>query len=100
MFIARTKIPPEGLGPGFLRIPPDLVVEVISPSNRAKAVREKIAEYFSAGVRQVWVVHPRRRNVAVHASPSEVRVFGEDDELDGGDVVPGFRLPVAEIFED
>lgn len=100
VFVARARIPSEGLGDGFLRIPPDLVVEVISPSNRARAVREKIAEYFSAGVRQVWIVYPRRRNVAVHLSPSDVRVLSEDDELDGGDVVPGFRLPVTDIFAD
>lgn len=99
-FVVRARIPPEGLGRGFPRFPPDLAVEVVSPSNRASVVREKIAEYFDAGVRQVWVVYPRRRTVAVHLSRSDVRVLNEDDELDGGAVVPGFRLPVAEIFAE
>lgn len=99
-FIAKTRIPPEGMPHGFPRMAPDLAVEVISPSNRAGRIREKLGDYFESGVRQVWVVYPRRRNVAVHLSPSDVRVLGEDDELDGGDVVPGFRLPVAEIFAD
>lgn len=98
-FVVRARIPREGLGCGFPRIPPDLAVEVVSPSNTAAALREKIDEYFGAGVRQVWVVYPRRRNVAVHLSRSDVRVLNEDDELDGGNVVPGFRLPVAEIFD-
>lgn len=99
-FIAAARIPPEGMPAGFPRIAPDLAIEVVSPSNRAREIREKLRDYFEAGVRQVWVVYPRRRNVAVHLSPSDVRVLGEDDELDGGDVVPGFRLPVAAIFAD
>lgn len=98
-FVAQERIPPEGLPHGYPRMPPDLAVEIVSPSNRAGAIREKMADYFEAGVRQVWIVYPRRRNVTVYSSPSEVRVLDENDELDGGDVVPGFRLPVAEIFE-
>lgn len=99
-FISRERIPTEGLPRGFLRIPPDLAVEIISPSNTAADIQEKIEEYFDAGVRQVWIVYPRTRNVAVHLSRTEVRVLEEDEELEGGDVIPGFRLRVGELFED
>lgn len=99
-FIARDRIPPEGLPRGFPRIPPDLAVEVVSPSNTAADVQEKVEEYFGAGVRQVWIVYPRTRKVAVHLSPAEVQVFGNAEELEGGELIPGLRLPVAKLFED
>lgn len=83
---------------GFLRGAPELAVEVVSPSNKAGEIQEKVLEYFTAGARLVWVVYPRRKTVAVHASSREARFYGEDDDLDGGDVLPGLRVPVSELF--
>ena len=82
---------------GFFPGPPDLAVEVISPSDRYADVDEKVAEWLNAGTRMVIVVNPRNRTVRVHTHGSVV-TFTESDTLDGGDVVPGWRLPVADIF--
>jgi Uma2 family endonuclease len=79
---------------------PDLAIEVVSPSNSAEAVHEKMHEYFEAGMRQVWVVYPKRREVYVYSSPKQIQVFELGEDLDGGDLLPGFRLPLAAFFED
>jgi Uma2 family endonuclease len=79
---------------------PDLAVEVVSPSNLAEEVHGKMHEYFEAGVRQVWVVYPKRREIYVYSSPKQIQVFQLGEELDGGDLLPGFRLPLAALFED
>ncbi len=79
---------------------PDLAIEVVSPSNSAEEVVGKIDEYFRAGVRGVWVIYPITRQIYVHESPSMVRVLKITDELDGSELLPGFRLSLAELFED
>jgi Uma2 family endonuclease len=84
--------------PTELPFPPNLAVEVISPSNSATEIEEKLLEYFEAGVSAVWIVHPIPRRIYVHRSPADVQVLGETDELDGGPVLPGFRLKVADLF--
>ncbi len=96
-FVAAERLPPDGLD-GFLEPAPDLAVEVLSSSNRPREVRKKLAEYLQAGARLVWVVDPRTRTVTVHQSDGAPRVLREDDELDGGSVLPGFRCPVASLF--
>ena len=77
---------------------PNLVVEVISPTDLSEDVQEKVAEYFRAGVTLVWVVYPRSHQWHVYESPSSIRVLARTDELDGGNVLPGFRLPLTELF--
>jgi Uma2 family endonuclease len=79
---------------------PDLVVEVVSPSDRAGQVQAKTHEYFKAGVTRVWVVYPRQHEVYVYASPTQIQVLQLGEELDGGDLIPGFRLPRAALFDD
>jgi Uma2 family endonuclease len=79
---------------------PDLAVEVVSPTDKADALLEKVEEYFLAGVRQVWIVYPRRRVVHVFDSFTRINVIAEGQELDGGTILPGFRLPLATLFED
>ena len=78
---------------------PDLAIEVISEGNRPKEMENKLHEYFDAGVPLVWYVDPEDRTVRVFTSPDEVVTLGVDGTLDGGDVLPGFVLPVARIFE-
>jgi Uma2 family endonuclease len=82
----------------FVPFPPDLAVEVVSPSDRARDVHDKVMDYLDAGVRLVWLIHLRRRTVTVYTSDRTARILREGDELDGGDVLPGFRLAVADIF--
>jgi Uma2 family endonuclease len=79
---------------------PDLAVEVIS-SNRSSelaSLRVKISNYLAAGT-VVWVVNPKTKRVEVHIHGRTVKTFREQDILDGGDVLPGFTLPVKDIFE-
>jgi Uma2 family endonuclease len=83
---------------GFIRGAPDLAVEVISPSNTWVDIQAKVQQYFGAGGRLVWIVHPGARSVVVHTSPTESHTLREHETLDGGDVLPGFALPVAELF--
>lgn len=79
---------------------PDLVAEVVSPTDRAEELLEKLEEYFTAGVRLVWGVYPRRRIVHVYESLMQIRGLSRSDELDGGAVLPGFRLPLANLFPE
>jgi len=77
---------------------PDLAVEVVSPNDLLKDVLAKMREYFQAGVSQVWIVLPTERQVYVYNSPTDVRILGSTDELDGGKLLPGLRLSVAALF--
>lgn len=79
---------------------PDLAVEVVSPTDRAEAALEKIREYFEAGMRVAWVIYPKLRVVHVFESFTRIRVLTGADDLDGGTLLPGFRLPLATLFED
>jgi Uma2 family endonuclease len=79
---------------------PELAVEVVSPTDAVHDLLAKVHEYFAVGVLLVWVVLPNVRQVYVYESPTAVRILTEADELDGGTVLPGFRLPVRELFED
>lgn len=85
---------------GFLRVAPDLVVEVLSPDDRPGEVARKVREYLEAGVRLVWVADPETRTVRAHRSPTDVREFREADSLLGDEVLPGFDVAVAELFAE
>jgi Uma2 family endonuclease len=83
---------------GWYEGAPDLAVEVISPSNAAAEMQQKVAEYFDANARQVWVIYPRTRTVVVHSSASEARALREGDRIDGGEAFPGLSVPVSDCF--
>ncbi|MXX53996.1 MAG: hypothetical protein F4Z35_08795 [Dehalococcoidia bacterium] len=87
-----------GEGPGYWPAAPDLVVEVMSPSDRLTPVAKKVRDWLEAGTRIVIVVNSRRRNVTVHKPDEEPTIPTEEDTLDGGDVVPGWEMPVKNIF--
>jgi Uma2 family endonuclease len=78
---------------------PDLAIEVLSKKNTPGEMRRKLKEYFLAGTSLVWLVDPRKRTVTVHTAPDAPAVLTEADTLDGGEVLPGFSLPVKRIFE-
>jgi Uma2 family endonuclease len=78
---------------------PDLAIEILSPTNSADEIADKLEEYFQVGVRQVWVVFPRHRKIYVYCSVTNVRILASNDDLDGGDVLPGFRLSVEDLFD-
>jgi Uma2 family endonuclease len=98
-FVRAGRLPVEGVGPGPLRMAPDLAVEVLSPSETASELEEKLSEYAIAGIQLVWVVDPVRRTVRVLAADAPVRWLREGETLDGGTVVPGFSCAVVEIFD-
>lgn len=77
---------------------PDLAIEVVSPSDRAIELLEKVREFLEAGVRQVWVVYPRPGVIYVYDSIESVHPVGRAGVLDGGDILPGLRLPLADLF--
>jgi Uma2 family endonuclease len=94
--ITTPAIPPSD--PAEWEVVPNLTVEVISPSNTAEDVMVKLQDYFDAGVQVVWVIYPRQRWVFVYESMTQVRQLRETDELDGGKVLPGFSLKIADLF--
>ena len=98
-FVRRERVEATGLVRGYWPGPPDLAVEVISPNDRYSEVAEKVADWLAAGTRMVIVVDPRRRVAAVHLPGQEPVTLAEGDTLEGGDVVPGWRMLVGEIFE-
>ena len=96
-FIMRDRIPdPEPTG--FAHFAPDLVVEVMSPGDRAGELLAKVADWLSAGTRLVWVLDPARRVARVYRDDGTEQILTADESLDGGEVVPGFSCPLSEIF--
>jgi len=98
-FVAQDRIPPEGGPGGFWAFAPDLVVEVVSPSDSALLVQAKVTDWLEAGCRLVWVVYPDTRTVTEYRSLKEVQVLMVDQRLAGGEALPGFSCAIAEIFE-
>lgn len=99
LFLAADRIP-EPRPEGFLEIAPDLAVEVVSPSNRAGEIQEKVTEYLDGGVRMVWVLDPASRTGTVYRSRDDIRLLTAEDELDGGEVVPGFRMRLGDVLPE
>jgi Uma2 family endonuclease len=99
LFIS-TERAPGGPQQGFMTIAPELVVEVLSPTDRWRELQEKIAEYFAVGVEWVWVVVPTSRTVLVYRSSTDAEQLGEGETLQGEGILAGFTLSVAEIFAE
>jgi Uma2 family endonuclease len=77
---------------------PDLAIEVVSPNDEPGEVAAQVEFYLAHGVPLIWVADPTPRTVAVHRPGRETRVLDVGDTLEGEEVVPGFRLPVADVF--
>jgi Uma2 family endonuclease len=97
-FISREHVPASGIPKKYWPGAPDLAVEVLSPGDTVREVERKVGQWLAAGARLVWTVDPKRRTVTVHQALKEAATLSENDELDGNDVVPGFRCRVSEIF--
>lgn len=96
-FISKDRLA-KGIPERFADFPPDLAVEVLSPEDTASEVLRKVEEYLTAGVRLLWVVDLATQTVTVYRSLQDVKILTPDQELDGGEVLPGFRTKVAELF--
>jgi Uma2 family endonuclease len=97
-FVRRGRFPGEVLPRGYAELAPDLAVEVISPNDLYEEIDQKIEEYLRAGVRLVWVVSPLNHTIRVYRVDGSSASLRDADELDGEDVLPGFRCPVRELF--
>lgn len=97
-FVARERVRATGVVPGYRQGAPDLAIEVVSPHDLYTEVEEKVETWLAHGARLVIVVDPRRRTVRVQRSLTEVRHLTVEDTLEGEDVVPGWALPVRELF--
>ncbi len=96
--VRRERIPPTGIPEGFWPGPPDLAVEIVSPTDRAEDVHDRVHDYLAAGTSLVWVLWPRARAVTVHTPDGLARELGPNSELHGEPVLPGFRVGIAELF--
>ena len=98
-FVSRERLIRIGKPQTFFPGPPDLAVEVVSPNDLYTEVEEKVGEWLEHGTQLVFVVNPRRQTVAVHRPGQPVRILGVNDELSGEDVVPGWTMPLRELFD-
>ena len=97
-FTSVERLPLDAWNTGYSEVVPDLVVEVASPSDSPREVHDKAYMWLGHGVRLVWVVHPGTRTVDVHRADRAVATLGEQDALDGLDVLPGFTCDVSAVF--
>jgi Uma2 family endonuclease len=97
-FVSRQRLEIMGEPDSYWPGAPDVAVEVISPSDRYTDVEDKVVEWLEAGSRMVIVVNPRQRFVTVYHSRTDIIRLTEEDMLEGGDVVPGWQLPISEVF--
>ncbi len=98
-FISRERLPEDGPTWSYTDVVPDLVIEVISPGNSAAELRRRTRDYLAAGVRLIWVAWPEERSVSVYAGSRTPTELIAEETLDGGDVLPGFVIPVADLFD-
>jgi Uma2 family endonuclease len=97
-FVSEERLA-ENTSGNLLDVGPELVVEVISPSNSWEGVRRKIGEYFAIGTERVWIVEPANRSVLIFSAPDTMRALRGNDRLEGKGALDGFALPVASLFE-
>lgn len=97
-FIRQDRIPPLEALRHALEVVPDLIVEVLSQSDKVGEISEKIDDWLGAGTQMLWIIDPFRRTVTIYQPGRDPTMLGEHAILAGDPVVPGFRCPVAEIF--
>ena len=97
-YVRPARIPAGGIPEAFWEFAPDLAVEVVSPTETAEEIREKVRDYLAAGTPLVWVIYPRAQEIVVHTSDGIARTLGVADTLGAPDVLPGFSCVVSELF--
>lgn len=98
-FVSAEKLPLGVRNTGYLEVAPDLVVEIVSPSDRVSDVAEKARMWLSYDTELVWVIHPDSRTVDVYRASAQVETLGEDEVLDGAPALPGFACSVRDVFD-
>jgi Uma2 family endonuclease len=97
-FISKQRLP-DGLSNQFVPLAPDLAIEIVSPNDQADDMQSKLNDYLKYSVPMVVFCYPKTKTINVH-SKSAMKVLRVDDVFDGGDVLPGFTMPVREIFDE
>lgn len=98
-FIRNESIPPEGISEGYLRIIPALVLEVVSPNDRAADVDQKVQEWLAFGVDEVWVAYPSTRRIMIYPkSTGSAVILNSVDRIEGRSILPGFVRDVELFF--
>ena len=97
-FISKDRLTAR-TGQGYIPVAPDLAVEIMSPGDTANEINDKVLRYLQAGTQLCWVVYPVSKTVTVYKASHEGAIIGIDAFLDGGAVLPGFSLPVRDIFK-
>jgi Uma2 family endonuclease len=95
-FVAQERLPADRSG--FAAVAPDLVIEIMSPSETAASIAEKVSDYLQAGTRLLWVIAPRQQAVHEYRPDQPFHIYRIDDALDGREVLPGFRYALRELF--
>ena len=98
-FVSANRMPLDDESDGYLEVMPELVVEIVSPNDRAPEVEEKITMWLEHGVSMALEVRPATKTITVHRPGASPVTLTGGDVLDGGDVLPGFSLPLSEIFD-
>ena len=99
LYISAERLPLDVEVTGYYEVVPDLVVEITSPSDTRSAVTDKALMWLSYGARMVWTVNPESRSVDVYRAGERAVTLRDPDALDGIDILPGFDLPVRDIFD-
>lgn len=97
-FLCKDKIPPPEQQAGFWSVAPDVVIKIISPSESTQQIQEKVQDYLTAGTGLIWLVYPSTQTVTEYRAGGQVRHLTLDDDLDGDEVVPGFRYSLRRLF--
>jgi Uma2 family endonuclease len=98
-FVRKARLPGGKHPEGFGHFAPDLVVEILSPSDSLAALQTKINEYFENGSEQVWIIDPRKKRTFVYRSATDYATLEEHDEVSGGNLLPGFRFRLTDLLE-
>jgi Uma2 family endonuclease len=98
VYVRLSRLPNNEIPEGDIFVPPDLVVEVLSPGNSGSEVDEKLDEYLGAGIPLVWIVNPDRKSIRVFRQDGTTRSYHAGDVIENEPALPGFRLVVGEVF--
>ncbi|MBI4478327.1 MAG: Uma2 family endonuclease [Acidobacteria bacterium] len=98
-FVRVERLSPGDVPRSYWSGAPDLAVEIRSPNDRRGKIDRKLHDYLRAGVRMIWFIEPDRRTVTVYRPDADPVTLPADEEVDGGDVVPGFRLRISDLFD-
>lgn len=97
-FVSKERLKEAKEDRGYWPGPPDIAVEVLSPSDRPSRVATRISLWFEHGVKQLWIVNQKTRTVTIYRSPEDATTFSGSDDLEAQDLLPGFRLSLDRIF--